>query len=136
MLTAAKIRTGDEIQPLTVVVTRKLIDEFSEFAKDRNPIHLDDEFARARGFPGAIAHGAIAASFLLRMMTNWLGEWPRNGDELEISFIAPVLVDAAVTAKGLVESEESGWLLCDVWCETDDGTKVIVGKARVAPRTE
>jgi len=127
-------RSGETIQPLTVVVSRELINKFSEFANDRNPVHLSDEFARERGFPGAIAHGAIAASFLLRMLTGWLGEWPLRGDELEITFISPVLVGASVTAKGVVESVSDGWLQCDVWCETQDGTKVIVGKARVAPR--
>jgi 3-hydroxybutyryl-CoA dehydratase len=134
VLTATSFSPGQEVRPLTVKVSRELIAEFSEFANDRNPIHLDDEFARGRGFPGAIAHGAIAASFLLRMLTQWLGEWPLEDDELEITFISPVLVDASVTAKGVVESVDDGWLVCDVWCETQDGKKVIAGKARVAPR--
>jgi 3-hydroxybutyryl-CoA dehydratase len=125
---------GEHIPPVTVVVSRELIDQFSEFANDRNPVHLDDEFARRRGFPGAIAHGAIAASFLLRMLTSWLGEWPRKGDDVEITFISPVLVGTAVTATGVVESVEDGQLLCDVWCEAQDGKKLLVGKARVAAR--
>ena len=136
MTTVATHHAGDQIRPLNVEVSRKLIDDFSEMANDRNPVHLDDEFARARGFPGAIAHGAIAASFLLRMLTLWLGEWPLKGDDLEITFISPTLVGASVTAKGVVQSVQDGWLHCDIWCETDDGKKVIVGKARVAPRNQ
>lgn len=135
MNTATISRVGEHIPPVTVVVSRELIDQFSEFANDRNPVHLDDEFARTRGFPGAIAHGAIAASFLLRMLTSWLGEWPRKGDDLEITFISPVLVGTAVTAAGVVvESVDDGQLLCDVWCEAQDGKKLLVGKARVASR--
>ena len=134
MNNATITRIGEHIPPVTVMVSRGLIDKFSEFANDRNPVHLNDEFARQRGFPGAIAHGAIAASFLLRMLTTWLGEWPRKGDDLDITSISPVLVGTAVTATGFVESVEDDWLVCQVWCEAQDGKKLLVGKARVAPR--
>jgi 3-hydroxybutyryl-CoA dehydratase len=134
MVSASTARAGDEIPPLTVVVSRKLIDDFSVMANDRNPVHMNDEFARKRGFPGAIAHGAIAASFLLRMLTRWLGAWPVNGDDIEITFISPVLVGTAVTAKGVIEAVDGQHLVCKVWCENDKGQKAIVGTARIAPR--
>jgi 3-hydroxybutyryl-CoA dehydratase len=136
MATTTAVRAGDEIPQLTVVVSRKLIDDFSVMANDRNPVHMNDEFARGRGFPGAIAHGAIAASFLLRMLTQWLGAWPVNGDDLEITFISPVLVGTAVTAKGVVEAVEGQHLICKVWCENDQGQKAIIGTARIASRTD
>lgn len=136
MATKIAARAGDEIPPLTVKVSRKLIDDFSVMANDRNPVHLDDEFARKRGFPGAIAHGAIAASFLLRMLTKWLGSWPVKGDDLEITFISPVLVDTTVTAKGVVEAVDGNQMVCKVWCENQKGEKAIVGTARIASRIQ
>lgn len=131
---ASAYSPGTAIPPLTVPITRELIRGFGELANDRNPVHFDDEFARKRGFPAAIAHGAIAASFLVRMLTGWLGAWPLERDDLSITFIAPVFVGDAVTARGAVTAIERDSLLCDIWCENQRGEKLIVGKARVAPR--
>lgn len=44
---------------LTVTFTRELIAAYAQASGDRNPIHLDDEAARAAGLPGVIAHGML-----------------------------------------------------------------------------
>lgn len=126
---------GEEIPPLSVPMTRELIRAFGEMADDRNPVHFDDAFAQSRGFPAAIAHGAIPASFLLRMLTAWLGAWPIERDDLAITFIGPTLVGDVVTARGVVEAVADDALVCDVWCENQRGQKLIAGKARVAARS-
>ncbi len=122
---------GQEIPAVSMKVTRALIDAFGEIANDRNPVHFDDDFARGRGFAGAIAHGAVSASFLFEMMSRWLPDWPSSGDDMEMAFVAPVLVDDVVVARGVVESVGDGEAVCEVWCEKGDGRKVIAGKARV-----
>lgn len=47
------------------------IDRFADLSGDRNPLHLDEEYARAAGFPGRIAQGvlglAIATGLLNRL---------------------------------------------------------------------
>jgi acyl dehydratase len=40
---------------------------------DLNPIHYDDEFARAAGFPSVFAVGMFAAGVLGSRVTDWLG---------------------------------------------------------------
>jgi acyl dehydratase len=42
-----------------VTITRDQIAAYAEASGDRNPIHLDDEFARSVGLPGVIAHGML-----------------------------------------------------------------------------
>ena len=39
--------------------TREQIAAYAEASGDRNPIHLDDDFARSVGLPGLIAHGML-----------------------------------------------------------------------------
>lgn len=41
---------------------------------DMNPIHHDDEFARAAGFPAAISVGMLGAGWLAAYCTEHLGE--------------------------------------------------------------
>jgi acyl dehydratase len=42
-----------------VTFTRGQIAAYAEASGDRNPIHLDDDFARTVGLPGVIAHGML-----------------------------------------------------------------------------
>lgn len=124
-------RVGDEMPPFTASIAAKMMEEFGILIDDRNPVHFDDDFARNKGFPAAIAHSAVGSSLLLRMMTKWLGAWPLRGDEIEIAFVAPVLVGYELTARGLcteVTEHASFW---DVWCENQDGKKLIAGTARI-----
>jgi len=43
----------------TVTFTKEQIAGYAEASGDHNPIHLDDDFARAVGLPGVIAHGML-----------------------------------------------------------------------------
>lgn len=42
-----------------VTFTKEQIAAYAEASGDRNPIHLDDDFARTVGLPGVIAHGML-----------------------------------------------------------------------------
>jgi 3-hydroxybutyryl-CoA dehydratase len=123
---------GDEMPPFTASVAAKMMEEFGILIDDRNPVHFDDNFARNKGFPAAIAHSAVGSSLLLRMMTKWLGAWPLSGDEIEIAFVAPVLVGYELTARGLCTEVTEQVSLWDIWCENQDGKKLIAGTARIA----
>lgn len=43
----------------SVLFTKEQIAAYAEASGDRNPIHVDDEFARTVGLPGVIAHGML-----------------------------------------------------------------------------
>ena len=43
----------------SVTFTREQIAAYADASGDRNPIHLDDEFARSVGLPSVIAHGML-----------------------------------------------------------------------------
>lgn len=53
---------GLRIQTERRVVSAADIDAFCELSGDRNPLHTDDEHARAAGFAGRIAHGMLVLS--------------------------------------------------------------------------
>jgi 3-hydroxybutyryl-CoA dehydratase len=44
------------------LVLRDDIDRFAALSGDRNPLHVDADFARARGFPDVVAHGYLLGS--------------------------------------------------------------------------
>ena len=53
---------GQRIESERRVVSAADIDAFCELSGDRNPLHTDDEHARAAGFTGRIAHGLLVLS--------------------------------------------------------------------------
>jgi acyl dehydratase len=50
-----------------ITFTEEQIASYAEASGDRNPIHLDDAFARSVGLPGLIAHGMLQMGLLARV---------------------------------------------------------------------
>lgn len=46
------------------IVTGADVDMFARISGDRNPVHLDEEFAALTPFKGRIAHGMLTASYV------------------------------------------------------------------------
>jgi acyl dehydratase len=54
-------------------ITRTDIVRFAGAGGDFNPLHHDEERARAAGFPTVFAMGQMQAGMLSRLATDWLG---------------------------------------------------------------
>jgi len=50
-------------------VTEKLIEEFAHVTGDKNPLHLNEDYAVKTIFKGRIAHGMIVASFISALLS-------------------------------------------------------------------
>jgi acyl dehydratase len=48
----------------SITFTREQIAAYAEASGDRNPIHLDEDFASSVGLPGVIAHGLLQMGIL------------------------------------------------------------------------
>ncbi|GAA5194066.1 MaoC family dehydratase [Ferrimonas gelatinilytica] len=72
---------------------------FSELSEDRNPIHLDSEFAAKTPFGKPIVHGILLSSLLSGLLGQKL---PGAGAVYlgqTLKFVRPVFVGDAVTAR-------------------------------------
>jgi len=68
------VSPGQALPSLSKQVTVEQIRQYAEASGDRNPIHLDETFARSAGLPGVIAHGMLTMAFANQMVTDWLGD--------------------------------------------------------------
>src|SRR5882762_7630628 len=59
-----RIQVGQSLPELRKTVTVEQIRAYAEASGDRNPIHLDEVFARSVGLPGVIAHGMLTMGLL------------------------------------------------------------------------
>lgn len=117
---------------LRKVVTDEDIEMFAQISTDRNPVHLDDDYARDTIFAGRIAHGMLTAGLISAVIGEQL---PGHGTVYmgqSLKFLAPVrpgdMVTAEVTVIDIDFSKRRVRLDC---CCSVDGKKVLVGEATV-----
>jgi acyl dehydratase len=101
------IEVGQELPSLVKSVTVEQVRAYAEASGDRNPIHLDDVFARSVGLPGVIAHGMLTMAFANQMLTDWLGDRSRL-KRLDGRFGGMVLPGDEVTCSGAVVKKDEG----------------------------
>lgn len=131
--TAAAVRVGDAMTPLSRRVTQVQIDAYAEASGDRNPIHLDEEFARMVGLPGTIAHGMLDLGILVDAVARWAGGSERVAS-VGCRFSRPLLPGDTITCTGtVVEVDEArGIAVLSLEAVSDRGDRVLTnGRAEI-----
>ena len=113
-------------------VTDNDIELFAEVSTDRNPVHLDDDYARDTIFEGRIAHGMLTAGLISAVIGEQL---PGHGTVYmgqSLKFLAPVRPGDTVHAEVKVTDIDFAKrrVRLDCHCAVD-GKKVLVGEATV-----
>lgn len=132
---APALAAGDTLPAFTAEpITRLQLALFAAAAADHNPIHVDDDAARAGGLPRAIAHGMLTMAFLGRALTRCV---PQSSiRSLEGRFVAMafpgdvVTSSATVTAIAVVDGELRAELALAAKNARDE--TLLTGKASVA----
>lgn len=120
-----------------ITITAAHVEKFAEFSGDYNPVHFDDEAARAQGFKGRIAHGMVGASFFSRIFAN---TFPGAGTiylSQTIKFHSPVYLNEVLTYKLEVIAQKEGKPIFTVKTEAlgPDQQLRISGEAMIRART-
>ncbi len=130
-ITIEEIEMG-MVRHLQKVVTDEDIEMFAQISTDRNPVHLDDDYARDTIFQGRIAHGMLTAGLISAVIGEQL---PGHGTVYmgqSLKFLAPVrpgdMVRAEVEVIAIDVTKRRVQLDCRC---TVDGKKVLIGEATV-----
>lgn len=114
------------------VITDRDIEMFAQVSTDRNPVHLDEDYAQATIFGGRIAHGMLTAGLVSAVIGEQL---PGHGTVYlgqSLKFLAPVRPGDLVRAE--VEVTDIDYARRRVTLETRclvAGKKVLIGEATV-----
>jgi 3-hydroxybutyryl-CoA dehydratase len=113
-------------------VTDQDIEMFAEVSTDRNPVHLDDDYAQDTIFEGRIAHGMLTAGLISAVIGEQL---PGHGTVYmgqTLKFLGPVrpgdMVYAEVKVVDIDHAKRRVTL--ETHCSVD-GKKVLIGEAKV-----
>jgi acyl dehydratase len=128
------VAVGAELPALVKAPLQQIqLTRYAGASGDFNPIHQDDEFAKAAGRGGVFAHGMLSMGFVAQVVTDWAGAGAVR--KLGVRFAGLVRLKDTVTCKGRVLAKsETGARLVDleVWAENQRGEKIVTGKATVA----
>jgi acyl dehydratase len=123
-VTLADVQPGDTLPEVAETIERLDLVRYAGASGDFNPIHWNDEVARAVGLPGVIAHGMYSMAVATRMITAWAGD-PAAIKRLRVRFSAMIEPGQTLTAKGEVAEVTDHRVLIRFHAEDEKGERVI-----------
>ncbi|HEX9480863.1 MAG TPA: MaoC/PaaZ C-terminal domain-containing protein [Solirubrobacteraceae bacterium] len=119
----AQLQAGTQIPEVRVTPDKYLTVRYAGASGDFNPIHIDEEFAKAVGLPGRILHGLWTMAQVARAQSEAAGGAERL-KRLSVQFRGLGLPEHEVVVTGTVREVESGRARIDTVAE-QDGNQII-----------
>ncbi len=139
-MTTATVREGSALVEVARRLTQEQIGRYADAAGDRNPIHIDEAYARSTPFGGVIAHGMLVMALVSESLTATFGSRWGTASSLKVRFRSPARPGDLLRAGGVVERirrvDGAAVAECAVECRNQDGELLISGDARVTVEQE
>ncbi len=108
------------------------IRHFAEVTGDRNPIHLDAEYAKTTLFGQRIAHGFLIGATISELIASKL---PGPGSiylQQTMEFLKPVFINDEITTRvEVIEILKPGLYVLRTQCINQNSDVVIEGRAKI-----
>jgi len=85
------IEVGTVLSEKVFYIDRAMLKAYADASGDQNPIHQNEEFAKAVGLPNVIAHGMLTMALVGKYVTQWVGG-SQHVKEFSGRFMKPVVV--------------------------------------------
>jgi len=122
----AQMQVGETIPEVRVTPDKYLTVRYAGASGDFNPIHVDEEFAKAVGLPGRILHGLWTMAQVARAQTEAAGG-PEHLKRLSVQFRGMGVPEQEVLVTGTVREVDGGSVVIDTVAE--QGGKRIIRNA-------
>jgi 3-hydroxybutyryl-CoA dehydratase len=115
------------------VITEQDVATFAEISGDKNPVHLDEAYAKQMRFGKRIAHGAFTFGIISAALGN---ELPGHGTvylSQSIKFLKPVYLSDTIIATVEITAihADKGIVTLKTDCANQNGDKIAEGEATV-----
>jgi hypothetical protein len=140
------VEVGTEITPLQKIATTRMLVQWAGSTGDFNPLHYDEDFAKALGVGKPIVHGALKRAWLVNLMTDWIGakgtlkklscryrgmDYPRKMQMFEVPHDGETWWCKGKVTRKYVEGDDC-LVECEIWLENGKGDKTTQGTAMAA----
>lgn len=110
-------------------LTRTDIVRYAGASTDFNPMHHDDEFARATGMPSVFAHGMLSAGLLASHLEAWVGDGRILS--FQVRFAAQVWPGDTLVPRLEVVDRDGPRTRLEIALERTEGGAAVTGTALV-----
>jgi acyl dehydratase len=128
----AELTEGAAIPELRVTPDKYLTVRYAGASGDFNPIHVDEEFAKAVGLPGRILHGLWTMAQVARAQTEAAGG-PESLKRLSVQFRGVGLLEQELVVTGIVSEVAGGRAVIETVAEQGGNQIVRNAEAEVVP---
>jgi len=132
---AYQLTTYDDLKVGQTACLQKTISEedlalFIQITGDKNPLHVEDAFAKQTFFGQKIAHGMLSASLFSTLVGMHLPGIGAIYKSQVLEFLRPVYIGDTLKAyfEILAVDPKAEEIEIKSWIENQDGEKVIAGK--------
>jgi len=126
----ADLKVGLDAQ-FEAAITEAAMRGFAEISGDNNPLHLDDEFARTRGFRGRVAFGLLASSFYSKLVGVYLPGKYALLHGIDVEMKAPAFVGDRLTVKGEITHLSDPFKRLEIKAAIVNGEGKTISKAKI-----
>ena len=122
-------RVGEVFERASAPIERIQLVKYAGASGDWNRIHVEEEFARAAGYPSVFAHGMLSMGLLGQLLAARFG--PEAVRRLKVRFKAITWPGDVVTCRAEVTAVREAEADLRVWAETKPGNVTVEGTATV-----
>jgi acyl dehydratase len=109
----ADLNVGDAVPELRVTPDKYLPHRYAGASGDFNPIHIDDEFAKAVGLPRNILHGLYGMGLTAKANAALADGDPRALKRLKVQFRGMGFPEQEIVVSGSVKSVDGNRVVVD-----------------------
>jgi acyl dehydratase len=127
----ADLNVGDRIPELRVTPDKYLPHRYAGASGDFNPIHIDDELAKAVGLPRNILHGLYTMGLVAKANAALVGGDPRALRRLSVQMRGMGVPEQEIVVSGTVKSVEGDRVVVDTVAAQGDNTLIKNAEAEI-----
>ena len=119
-----------------IIITEKLISDFSVISGDFNPLHMDENYATKTKFKKRVCHGMLLASFFSRLIGMYIPGKQALYFSQSLNFISPCFIGDTVKVTGTVTKKTSATKMLTIKTEIHNQNNdcIVNGVAKVIVR--
>lgn len=125
------LNVGDQIPELKVTPDKYLPHRYAGASGDFNPIHIDDELAKAVGLPRNILHGLYSMGLVAKANAAAADGDPRALKRLSVQMRGMGVPEAEIVVTGTVKSAEGNRVVIDTVAQQGDTTLIKNAEAEL-----
>ena len=115
------LQVGDELVPISKLITMKQILMYADASGDYNPIHIDEEFASKSIFKSRIAHGMLTISIIMEYLYKIYSKKIIQNTLFEARLKNPVYPEESIQ----ISLEEKSKEKINIICKKENGDEVV-----------